>query len=420
MGIPPIRGSAPRRRPFSPRCATCRRLPRSGAPGEASSGCGRPRSPPSRTSKRPSPRTSPAPSSRWPPARGKTFTAINFIYRLIKFAGARRVLFLVDRGNLGRADPQGVPAVRLALQQLQVHRGVHRPAPDQQHPRHHGAGLHLHHPAPLLHAQGQGLCPKTWTRRSSVRASSRALQGARARRLQPGHPHRDLRRHRHRRMPPLHLQPLAAGAGVLRCLPDRPDRHAHQADLRLLQPEPGHGVRPRAGRGRRRQRQLRRLPHQDRRSPRAAPRSRPATTSTSATARPARCAGSSWTRTSSYEAKQLDRDVVAPDQIRTIVSTFRDKLFTEIFPGRTEVPKTLIFAKDDTHAEDIVKIVREEFGKGNDFAQKITYRTTGAKPEDADQGLPQQLLPAHRRHRGHDRHRHRHQAGRDRDLHAQR
>jgi type I restriction enzyme R subunit len=33
---------------------------------------------------------------------GKTFTAITFLYRLIKFAGAKRVLFLVDRGNLGR------------------------------------------------------------------------------------------------------------------------------------------------------------------------------------------------------------------------------------------------------------------------------------------------------------------------------
>jgi type I restriction enzyme R subunit len=76
-----------------------------------------------------------------------------------------------------------------------------------------------------------------------------------------------------------------------------------------------------------------------------------------------------------YDANQLDRDVVAPDQIRTVIRTFRDKLFTEIFPGRTEVPKTLIFAKDDSHAEDIVNIVREEFGKGNDFAQKITYRT---------------------------------------------
>jgi len=82
-----------------------------------------------------------------------------------------------------------------------------------------------------------------------------------------------------------------------------------------------------------------------------------------------------------YDPNQLDRGVVAVDQIRTLVRTFRDKLFTEIFPGRTEVPKTLIFAKDDSHAEDIVRVVREEFGKGNEFAQKITYRTTGETPE---------------------------------------
>ena len=56
-----------------------------------------------------------------------------------------------------------------------------------------------------------------------------------------------------------------------------------------------------------------------------------------------------------YASRQLDQDVVAPDQIRTIIRTFKEKLFTEIFPGRTEVPKTLIFAKDDSHAEDIVK-----------------------------------------------------------------
>jgi type I restriction enzyme R subunit len=83
-----------------------------------------------------------------------------------------------------------------------------------------------------------------------------------------------------------------------------------------------------------------------------------------------------------YPAEQLDKDVVAKDQIRTVIRTFRDKLFTEIFPGRKEVPKTLIFAKDDSHADDIVQIIREEFVKGNDFAQKITYRTTGKKPED--------------------------------------
>jgi type I restriction enzyme R subunit len=77
----------------------------------------------------------------------------------------------------------------------------------------------------------------------------------------------------------------------------------------------------------------------------------------------------------SYTSDDLNRDVVAPDQIRTVVREFRDKLFTDIFPGRTEVPKTLVFARDDSHADDIVQIIREEFGKGNDFCQKITYRT---------------------------------------------
>jgi type I restriction enzyme R subunit len=88
-----------------------------------------------------------------------------------------------------------------------------------------------------------------------------------------------------------------------------------------------------------------------------------------------------------YDAKQLDRDVVSIDQIRTVIRTFRDNLFRPldeggIFPGRSEVPKTLIFAKDDSHADDIVRICREEFGRGNDFAVKITYRTIGTKPED--------------------------------------
>ena len=83
-----------------------------------------------------------------------------------------------------------------------------------------------------------------------------------------------------------------------------------------------------------------------------------------------------------YDADALDRAVQTPDQIRTVVRTFRDRLHTDIFPGRTEVPKTLVFAKDDNHAEKIVEILREEFGKGNDFAQKITYRTTGDKPEN--------------------------------------
>lgn len=84
----------------------------------------------------------------------------------------------------------------------------------------------------------------------------------------------------------------------------------------------------------------------------------------------------------SYQNKDLDRSVTAYDQIRTVIKTFRERLFTEIFPGRQQVPKTLIFAKDDFHAENIVRIVREEFAKGNEFCKKITYRVTGEKTED--------------------------------------
>jgi type I restriction enzyme R subunit len=80
-----------------------------------------------------------------------------------------------------------------------------------------------------------------------------------------------------------------------------------------------------------------------------------------------------------YTAPDLDREVVAKDQIRTVVRAYRDRLFTEIFPGRTNVPKTLIYAKDDSHAEDIVQIVREEFGRGDAFCEKITYRTGTAR-----------------------------------------
>ena len=87
-----------------------------------------------------------------------------------------------------------------------------------------------------------------------------------------------------------------------------------------------------------------------------------------------------------YDADALDRQVVAKDQIRTVIRTFRERLFTEIFPGRRYVPKTLVFAKDDSHADDIVQIVREEFGKGNDFCQKITYRTGTARIVDPETG----------------------------------
>ena len=38
------------------------------------------------------------------------------------------------------------------------------------------------------------------------------------------------------------------------------------------------------------------------------------------------------------------------------------------------MPKTLIFAKTDSHADDIIQTVREEFGMGNEFCKKVTYK----------------------------------------------
>jgi type I restriction enzyme, R subunit len=80
-----------------------------------------------------------------------------------------------------------------------------------------------------------------------------------------------------------------------------------------------------------------------------------------------------------YSSQQLDRDIVNPNQIRTVIRTFREHL-PEMFPDRRdkdgifEVPKTLVFAKTDSHADDIIQIIREEFNEENRFCKKITYK----------------------------------------------
>ncbi|MEW6196547.1 MAG: type I restriction-modification enzyme R subunit C-terminal domain-containing protein [Bacteroidota bacterium] len=85
-----------------------------------------------------------------------------------------------------------------------------------------------------------------------------------------------------------------------------------------------------------------------------------------------------------YEPTQLDREIVNPSQIRNIIREYKRILKEEFFLERgndDEVPKTLIFAKTDSHAEDIVHIVREEFGESNDFCKKITYNVKNEDPE---------------------------------------
>jgi len=86
-----------------------------------------------------------------------------------------------------------------------------------------------------------------------------------------------------------------------------------------------------------------------------------------------------------YSKNDLDKKVVNPSQIRNIIREYKHALKTTIFPNRVdengeyEVPKTLVFAKTDSHADDIIKIIREEFDEGNDFCKKVTYKADDPK-----------------------------------------
>ncbi|HEX6204714.1 MAG TPA: type I restriction-modification enzyme R subunit C-terminal domain-containing protein [Solirubrobacterales bacterium] len=81
-----------------------------------------------------------------------------------------------------------------------------------------------------------------------------------------------------------------------------------------------------------------------------------------------------------YDENKLDSAVVVPDQIRTVVRAFREAI-PVLLPGRQTVPKTVVFCKDDSHAEDVLEIIRQGFGKGSDFARKITYKTQGSSQQ---------------------------------------
>jgi len=77
-----------------------------------------------------------------------------------------------------------------------------------------------------------------------------------------------------------------------------------------------------------------------------------------------------------YEGKDLDRSVVNFNTIRLVLQTFRDQWQKwDFFRDRNEIPKTLIFAKDDSHADDIIRICKEVFDEGDDFCKKITYQS---------------------------------------------
>ena len=85
-----------------------------------------------------------------------------------------------------------------------------------------------------------------------------------------------------------------------------------------------------------------------------------------------------------FSPTQLDRSVTNPEQIETVLTAYRDAIYTDLYPDRDDkweyIPKTLIFAKDDNHASEIVKVAKKVFGEKfadgevpEHFVQKITY-----------------------------------------------
>src|SRR6266568_1172020 len=250
---------------------------------------------------------------------GKTFTAVSSVYRLIKFAGARRVVFLVDRADLGRQT----------LKEFQQY-----VTPDD--------GRKFTELYNVQHLQSNRIDPVARVCITTIQRLYSILKGE---------PELD---------PALEEQSLfELDAALLRQQPREvqynPAVPIENVDYQVYRirteiTEQGSAIEPYEIVGRR-DRQTRAV---------------------------------RWERLDdelAYDASRLDRDVVTPDQIRTVLRAYKDALFTQLFPGRTEVPKTLIFAKDDSHAEAIVEAVRDVFGRGNQFAQKITYKVTGVKPE---------------------------------------
>ena len=151
-------------------------------PGTRRTGCGGSRSRRSVGSRRRCAGTTRVRWPRWRPGPGKTFMAANLAYRLVQTAGAERVLFLVDRANLGPADAAGVPAVRHPRRRPQVHRPLQRPAAHLEPDRPGRAGGDHDGAAPLLDAARRGGAARG--RRREVRRRDRA-RAARRGRVQP-------------------------------------------------------------------------------------------------------------------------------------------------------------------------------------------------------------------------------------------
>lgn len=309
---------------------------------------------------------------------GKTFTAISFIYRLIKFAGARRVLFLVDRGNLGRQTKKEFDAYASPHNNFKF---------GEEYIVQHLQDNNLDKSARVVICTIQRMFSMLKGKELPPEADEESTERIESLFKEPEpigyNPRLPIETfdivvtdEAHRSIYNLWRQVLEYFDAYLIGLTATPNKQTFGFFNQNLVMEYGHAQA--VADGVNVNYDVYRIKTEVTEQGAKVEKGYWLQTMERATRRKA-----AWQLDEDfdYEPTELDRAVQTPDQIRTVVRTLHDRWKTDLFPQREELPKTLVFAKDDNHAEAIVEILREEFGRGNEFAQKITYRTTGAHPE---------------------------------------
>lgn len=309
---------------------------------------------------------------------GKTFTSISFIYRLVKFAGARRVLFLVDRGNLARQTKKEFDAYASPHNNYKF---------GEEYIVQHLQNNQLDTSARVVICTIQRMFSMLKGRELPPEADEESAEGAESLfkepeplRYNPAIPIESfdvvVTDEAHRSIYNLWRQVLEYFDAHLVGLTATPNKQTFGFFNQNLVMEYGHAQA--VADGVNVNYDVYRIKTEVTEAGAKVDKGYWLETQDKATRRK-----TAWQLDEDfeYDPAELDRAVQTPDQIRTVVRTLRDRWQTDLFPNRQELPKTLVFAKDDNHAEKIVELLREEFGRGNEFAQKITYRTTGATPE---------------------------------------
>jgi type I restriction enzyme, R subunit len=309
---------------------------------------------------------------------GKTFTAISFIYRLIKFGGARRVLFLVDRGNLARQTKKEFDAYASPHNAYKF---------GEEFIVQHLQGNQLDGSARVVICTIQRMFSMLKGKELPEEADEESTEGAEALFKDPEpigyNPAIPIESfdivvtdEAHRSIYNLWRQVLEYFDAYLIGLTATPNKQTFGFFNQNLVMEYGHAQA--VADGVNVNYDVYRIKTEVTEAGAKVDKGYWLETQDKATRRK-----TAWQLDDDFEYRpeELDRAVQTPDQIRTVVRTLCDRWQADLFPQRSELPKTLVFAKDDNHAEKIVEILREEFGRGNEFAQKITYRTTGTSPE---------------------------------------